>query len=447
MGTSFGRVGEGCGRETIARSRRPPGGRPRPGDAGSTFPPERSTPQRPRPSRSATASEAAPDGSSTRRSSRSANAIASSISSSETSLDARDVLLDHGPGERAGRPHAQAVGDRARRRDADALARREGAARVVAVRGLDAHDLDAGLERVERDRAAGHEPAARDRRVEALERARVLGELERGGALPGRDERMVVGRNRRRSRARARSRRRARTRSSLSGSTSTTSAPSASVRAPLAARDVARASRSRRGSRARARRAPPPARGSPSCAPRRPAQSRGSVVIRLKAPRSLKAPIGWSDSGFSRSSKPGARRVAEQRRAHHVGSDAHARRDDRVEIELGLHAEREVARARRASERGEACATKPRGGRDAHAGPRGAPAPLLDAGLLRLRGRMARRLVRSASTIRSPPRARTASSCGRLRGRDRRRTRPRSAAASSSSRSSSSATASRRSSP
>ena len=63
-------------------------------------------------------------------------------------------------GQLAGDRELLAVGDRARHRDAHALARGERAARVVAGLGLDADDPVAGRERRGRGRAAGDQPAA-----------------------------------------------------------------------------------------------------------------------------------------------------------------------------------------------------------------------------------------------------------------------------------------------
>ena len=111
MGISFSKRGPMRGVRRIALSDAcPPAAPPRLRRAGLGLPPERRTPQRPRPSRSATASEAAPDGSSTRRSSRSANAIASSISSSLTSSTRATCAAARGrcarPGVRTRRPSA-----------------------------------------------------------------------------------------------------------------------------------------------------------------------------------------------------------------------------------------------------------------------------------------------------------------------------------------------------
>ena len=164
-----------------------------------------------------------------------------------------------------------AVGDRARDLDAHALAGGERAHEVVAGLGLDADHARVGRERLDRGRAAGEQAAAAEADEQDVERARVLEQLQRRGALAGHHERLVVRVDRRqpalghqlgqqrlavaaRSGRRARSRRRSR----------------ASRRACRAARR--RASGSRRGPRAAARRARAPGRG----CPRRRSRRRGA---------------------------------------------------------------------------------------------------------------------------------------------------------------------------
>src|SRR5437879_4967087 len=96
--------------------------------------------------------------------------------------------------------HAKPVGDRSRRLDLHALAALERALRVISILRLDADDLRLRKSRVHRDGAARHQAAARDRTVEAIDRAPsgggVFEHLERERALACGDQRMIVRRYR-----------------------------------------------------------------------------------------------------------------------------------------------------------------------------------------------------------------------------------------------------------
>ena len=85
------------------------------------------------------------------------------------------------------------VGDVARDRDLDPLARRQRALGDCRRPRLDAHHARVRVQRLEDRRGAGHQPAAADRGDEQVERAGVLEELQRGGARAGGDARVVVG--------------------------------------------------------------------------------------------------------------------------------------------------------------------------------------------------------------------------------------------------------------
>ena len=110
----------------------------------------------------------------------------------------REAARDEAPVEREGqlarRRRQQRIADRAAlRRVALALARGERAERVVEARGLDREHLDARAELGEREAAAGGEPAAAagDQRGvgDEAQLARLLGDLEAGGALARDDPR------------------------------------------------------------------------------------------------------------------------------------------------------------------------------------------------------------------------------------------------------------------
>ena len=89
----------------------------------------------------------------------------------------------------------------ARLLDRDAFGQRVAAERHVAVLdrafhrrielGLDADQLDVGLDRARRDRHARHQPAAADRHHDRVEVGRLLEHLKRDGARPGDNLRIV----------------------------------------------------------------------------------------------------------------------------------------------------------------------------------------------------------------------------------------------------------------
>ena len=90
---------------------------------------------------------------------------------------------------------AHAVGDRVRRVDAHRVASRQALLPVVRRLRLHADHLDVRQQSGGCHRAARQQPAATDRHQQPIERLDLLDELERGGALAGHDQRVVVGRH------------------------------------------------------------------------------------------------------------------------------------------------------------------------------------------------------------------------------------------------------------
>jgi len=100
--------------------------------------------------------------------------------------------LDNGKGQGAWLLCADAVGDGVGRRDADRMARREALHPVVGRLGLDAEDAYLWAQCHRRGCAAAQQATATDGSQQGVERSRILDQLERGRALAGHDQRVVV---------------------------------------------------------------------------------------------------------------------------------------------------------------------------------------------------------------------------------------------------------------
>ena len=164
------------------------------------LPPDSTTPTRAPCARgrwpdSTAAAATAPLGSTTIRPRWTRKRMAARTSASPTSRTSVRLLLRIGnvsaPGVVARMPSA-IVGGRGDRHPLASAQRQVG---VVGAVGLDAEDRHARKERAGHRRAAGHEPAAADRRQQHVERGHVLEQLQRRRPLPGHDGRVVVGRH------------------------------------------------------------------------------------------------------------------------------------------------------------------------------------------------------------------------------------------------------------
>ena len=153
------------------------------------------------------ASATAPPGSTTSFNSRNAKATAAATSASVAADPLPDQRAVDGEGELARRARHQRVADRSgERRVRLALPAAERAGVVVEARGLRGIDARCRRARLDRERDAGREPAARGRNQHHLgskpERREVLDDLAPGGALTRDHQRVIIGRHQRRVAAR-----------------------------------------------------------------------------------------------------------------------------------------------------------------------------------------------------------------------------------------------------